>query len=129
MKDKTVLVSTVLCGFQMLFSIVVLGLSVTLTKDHYNRPYDSYVDISKASGAPTILPLRAGIGAVTIVAVILNCAIEWTDFLRRYINMVVDVIVILINVVGGIVSSTLKVWAMLVDTTSDHRVETWRKEL
>jgi hypothetical protein len=92
------LVSSVLRGFQTLFAIIVLGLSVTLVKDHNNHDeHEGY------PGPPAILPLAAAIGALSLVAAVFSLAIAWTDFLREYIEMLVDLVVIMANIVGGTV--------------------------
>jgi hypothetical protein len=90
--------STVLRGLQMLFSLVVIGLSVTLVKNHNNHGGEEGYP-----GPPTILPLSTGIGALSLVAAVFSLAIAWTNCLREYIEMVVDVVVIAANVVAGTV--------------------------
>ena len=100
------LVSSVLRGAQMLFGIIVLGLSVTLIKDQndhgdYPGPWSS---------APVALTLSAAIGALSLAAAILSLTIAWTDCLREYIEMLVDVIVVVANVVGvGVVGVVVMV--------------------
>jgi hypothetical protein len=98
------LASSALRGLQMLFGIVVLGLSVTLAKDHYDhRNWDDRYGISKA---PFILSLAAAIGGLSLVAAVFNLAIAWMEFLKGYIEMIVDVIIIVANVVGGSVGNS-----------------------
>ena len=90
--------SSVLRGFQMLLAVVVLGLSVTLIKDHNNHNR-----ISGFSSAPVILPLGVAIGAVTLVTAVFSLTVAWTNFVHEYIEMLVDVVIIMANVVGGMV--------------------------
>jgi hypothetical protein len=98
------LASSALRGLQMLFGIVVLGLSVTLVKDHYDhRNWDDRYGISKA---PFILSLAAAIGGLSLVAAVFNLTIAWMEFLKGYIEMIVDVIIIVANVVGGSVGNS-----------------------
>lgn len=92
--------SSGLRGLQMLFGIVVLGLSITLIKGQSKR----WDDGRTAPAPPTILPLAAAIGAVSLAAAIFSLVIAWTNLLREYIEMAVDVVVILLNIVGGVVS-------------------------
>lgn len=99
MKHKVDLfVSSGLRGFQMLFAVVVLGLSVTLIKGHY----DSHKTLPLPA-APFVLPLSAAIGAITFVAAIFNLAIAWTNFLRDYVEMLVDMVIIVANMAAGTV--------------------------
>jgi hypothetical protein len=92
------LASSVFRGLQMLFAVVVVGLSVTLVKNHNNHnDHEGY------PGPPIILPLATALGALSLVAAVLSLAIAWTNFLREYIEMLVDVVVIMANIVGGTV--------------------------
>ena len=79
------LVSSALRGSQALFAIVVLGLSVTLVKDHNNHD-----GIQGYPNVPTILPLAAAIGSLTLVAAVFSAVVAWTNFLREYMEMLVD---------------------------------------
>jgi uncharacterized membrane protein (UPF0182 family) len=94
-----IITSSALRGLQILFAIVVLGLSVTLVKDH--NDHDEGVDYSSI---PAILPIATGIGAISLVAAVFSLTIAWTNFLREYIEMLVDIVIVLINIVGGTVS-------------------------
>jgi hypothetical protein len=99
MPSKVNLVAgSVLRGLQMLFSIVVIGLSVTLVKDHIGHR-----DTKDFPGPLAILPLSTGIGAVSLVAAVFSFVIAWTNFLHEYFEIMVDVVTIAANVVGGIV--------------------------
>ena len=85
-------------GIQSLLGFIVLGLSVTLFKDH-NDPNG----VSGFTAAPLILPLSAAIGAFTLVAAVFNTLIAWTEFLKEHIQMLVDVVIIMVNLIGGTV--------------------------
>jgi hypothetical protein len=82
----------------MLFSLIVIGLSVTWVKNHNNHGGEEGYP-----GSPTILPLSTGIDALSLVAAVFSLAIAWTNCLRGYIEMMVDVVVIAANVVAGTV--------------------------
>lgn len=97
-------VTSALRGFQMLLAIVVLGLSVNLIKDHNNHVLTNDYDYTY-SPAPTVLSISAAIGGVTLVAVALNLVVAWTGCLREYIELLVDVILVVANLIGGIVSA------------------------
>jgi hypothetical protein len=90
--------STALRGLQILFSHIVIGLSVTLVKNHNNHGGEEGYP-----GPPTILPLSTGIGTLSLVAAVFSLAIAWTNCLREYIEMMVDMVVIAANVVAGTV--------------------------
>jgi hypothetical protein len=55
--------------------------------------------------APWTLSLATAIGALSLVAAVFSLVIAWTNLLREYIEMVVDVIVVVANMVGGVVST------------------------
>ncbi|KAH4608101.1 hypothetical protein HBH82_085900 [Parastagonospora nodorum] len=94
--------SSVLRGLQMLFGIVILGLSITLIKSQRKAWEGSALDII-APAPPTILPLAAAIGAISLAAAVFSLVIAWTNILREYIEMLVDVVVIMLNMVGGVI--------------------------
>jgi hypothetical protein len=103
MREKLNLFSgSVLRGFQMLFSIVVLGLSVTLVKT-YAGGWPKQTE--ERPSAPWTLSLATAIGALSLVAAVFSLVVAWTNLLREYIEMVVDVIVVVANMVGGVVST------------------------
>ncbi|KAF2823472.1 hypothetical protein CC86DRAFT_409383 [Ophiobolus disseminans] len=106
--------SSVLRGFQILLSIIVLGLSVTLFKNYNTQP--PIPDLSKA---PMILPLGAAIGSLSLIAAVFCLAIAWTNFLREYIEMLVDVVIVVVNVVGGMILA-LKLRGLKCGDNSDE---------
>jgi hypothetical protein len=100
------LCSTALRAFQILFAIVVLGLSATLIKNHGIRdPMYPYPELYN-TGLPMILPLATAIGVLSLLAAVFNLIIAWTDLLREHVEMLVDFIVAVANVVGGTVGLT-----------------------
>jgi uncharacterized membrane protein len=107
MSAKTSLLTcSLLRGLQILFAIVVLGISATLVKTHNSvadaeRKAQNGATFSKA---PAILSLFVAIGAFSLIAAVFNLCISWTEFLREYVEMFVDLVVILANAVGGMVS-------------------------
>jgi hypothetical protein len=106
--NPNLLSCSLLRGLQILFAIVVLGLSATLVTSH-NRTADILSksdDGIKFSRAPASLYLAAAIGALSLVAAVFNLCISWTEFLRKYVEMFVDVVVIVANLIGGMVSVT-----------------------
>ncbi|KAF2032181.1 hypothetical protein EK21DRAFT_110129 [Setomelanomma holmii] len=114
-----IIISSALRALQILFAVVVLGLSVTLVKDHNN--HGGYGDAGWSS-VPTILPLAAGIGAISLAAAILSLAIAWTNFLREYIEMLVDVVVIVVNIVGGTIIAIKLKGASCSDSSDENRL-------
>ena len=95
---KTLIPSSILRGLQSLLAIVVLGLSVTLIKGH--NP-DHYKDLS---GVPKLLFLAACIGGLTLAGAITGFVLACTEFLRGYFEVLIDIVVLLANLVGGVVS-------------------------
>lgn len=79
-------------GFQFLFGIVVLGLSVSLIRDHH------------WGNLPATLGFAAFVGGVTILGALLGLAATWVSFLEGAIGLIIDGVVALINTAGGIVS-------------------------
>ncbi|KAH7078887.1 marvel domain-containing protein [Paraphoma chrysanthemicola] len=110
-----ILTSSVLRGFQILFAIV-LGLSVTLVKDH-----NDHGGATDFPSAPAILPISTGIGAISLVAAVLSLAIAWTSFLREYIEMLVDVVIVMINIVGGTIIAIKLKGAKCADSSEENR--------
>jgi cytochrome bd-type quinol oxidase subunit 2 len=96
---KILIPSSILRGLQALFAIIVLGLSVTLIKTH-NPEHDS-----KVSHAPKILTCTAGIGGLTRAGALAGFVLAWTEFLRGYFEVVLDIGILLINLLGGVVRS------------------------
>jgi hypothetical protein len=103
MSSKLNLVSTsLLRGFQMLFAIVVIGLSTTLLKN-YTHGHD-IPSRAPTSPYPHIMPVAIIVGSLSLAAAVFNLVIAWTQFLREYIEMLIDVVVIFVNIVAGAVS-------------------------
>lgn len=78
-------------GFQLLFGIVVLGLSATLIAGH------------RWGGLPATLGFAAFVGAVIIIGSIIGIASKWVSMLEGKIGMLIDAVVALIATAGGIV--------------------------
>ena len=81
----------VLRGAQALFGIVVLGLSVTLIRGHH------WGDL------PASLGYGAFVGGLSFVAALIGLAATWFDFLGGIVGLVIDGIVALVNLAGGVV--------------------------
>jgi hypothetical protein len=94
---KTLIPSYILRGLQALLGIIVLGLSVTLIKGHDPRHLS-------LSHVPSLLPFAAGIGGLTLAGAFAGFMLAWTEFLRGYFEIVIDVVVLFANLVGGVVS-------------------------
>jgi hypothetical protein len=109
MPSKLNLSCSLLRGLQILFALVVLGLSATLVTTHnrtaveYSKNNEEGVTFSRA---PASWYLAAAIGALSLVAAVFNLCISWTEFLREYVEMFVDVVVFVANIIGGTVSLT-----------------------
>ena len=93
------LVSFALRGFQVIFAAVVLGLSVSLIRD---QGYKFGTDERYSS--PIILRFAAFVGGLTLLTAFVSIAAEFVSALQGKILFVIDAIITLINVAGGIVS-------------------------
>jgi hypothetical protein len=107
MQTKNLVSNSLLRGLQMLFAIIVIGLSVTLIKTHNttaaeaSKLSETYASFPKA---PTILSLAAAVGGLSLVAAVFNLCVTWTEFLSVYVETLTDVVVLAANVVVGLVS-------------------------
>ncbi|KAH3948971.1 hypothetical protein HBI70_124660 [Parastagonospora nodorum] len=77
-------------AFQLLFGIVILGLSVTLIRGHH------------WGALPATLGYAAFLGGVTIIAALIGIAAVWITFLEGIVGMAIDVFAALLNIAGGI---------------------------
>ncbi|KAI4951055.1 hypothetical protein J4E86_007564 [Alternaria arbusti] len=85
------LLNFVVRGFQALFGIVVLGISVSLIRGHH------------WGGLPASLGFSAFVGGVTILGAALGVAGLFFSFLDGMIGLIVDGVVAVINAAGGII--------------------------
>jgi hypothetical protein len=92
------IIASVLRGFQILFSLFIFGLSIMLVNDH-----NLHSGQPGWPRVPIVLPLAIAIGALSLLAAVFNLVIAWTEYLREYIEMAVDVVVVIANMVGGVV--------------------------
>ncbi|KAH8723893.1 marvel domain-containing protein [Phaeosphaeriaceae sp. PMI808] len=89
------LLNFALRGFQALFGIIILGLSVTLIKGiHWGS-------------LPSSIGYAAFVGGITVVAALVGLAATWVTFLEGWVGIIFDIVVALINLAGGI-TMTLK---------------------
>jgi hypothetical protein len=85
------IVNFALRGFQALFAIVVLGLSITLIRGH------------EWGSLPASLGFGAFVGGISLVAALIGLAATWVEFLGGLIGLVIDGVIALINIAGGVV--------------------------
>lgn len=78
-------------GFQALFGICVLGLSVTLIRGY------------KWGSLPASLGFTAFVGGFSFLMAVISAVINWKNILQGKIAMVTDMLVALLNVAGGVV--------------------------
>lgn len=81
-------------GAQALFGIVVLGLSVTLIRGHH------WGDLPASLGFGTF------IGGLSFVAALAGVAGIWFEFLGGMVGLVIDSVVALVNLAGGVVCNS-----------------------
>lgn len=86
------ILNVALRGVQALFGIIVLGLSVTLIRGHH------------WGSLPAGLGYGAFVGGLSFVAAFIGLAATWFDFLGGMVGLVIDGVVALLNLAGGVVS-------------------------
>lgn len=79
-------------GFQGLFAIVILGLSVDLIRGH------------KIGDLPATLSFAAFAAGLSIVGVIIGVAATWVEILQGIIGAAIDGVVAVVNLAAGVVS-------------------------
>ncbi|XP_014559198.1 hypothetical protein COCVIDRAFT_24469 [Bipolaris victoriae FI3] len=77
-------------GVQALFGIIVLGLSVTLIRGHH------------WGNLPAGLGYGAFVGGLSFVAAFIGLAATWFEFLGGMVGLVIDGVVALVNLAGGV---------------------------
>lgn len=88
------IITFALRGAQLLFSVVVLGLSVGLIKDH------------KIGSLPIPLGYAAFVGGITLLGAFIGIASNWVELLQGIIGAGIDAFLTLLNIAGGIVSQS-----------------------
>lgn len=83
-------------GCQIIFAAIILGLSVGLVRGQKE-------DLS----SPISLKYAAFVGAVSFIAGIFGIAAEFVSALQGKISMIIDGLITLINIAGGVVRCTL----------------------
>jgi hypothetical protein len=91
----TTIVNWVLRAFQVLFGVVILGLSITLIRNHH------------LGTLPSVLGYAAFLGGFTIVAALVGFAATWVSLLEGFIGMAIDGVATILNLAGGIVRTLL----------------------
>ncbi len=79
-------------GFQFLFGIVILGLSVSLIRSHH------------IGDLPGTLSFAAFVAGITIVGALVGLGGSFISILEGPVGLAIDAGVAVINLVGGIVS-------------------------
>ena len=86
------LVNFIVRGFQFIFGVVILGLSVSMIRDHH------------WGNLPSTLGFAAAVGGVTILGALIGITATWISLLEGFVGLIVDGFVAIINAAGGIVS-------------------------
>ena len=76
----------------MLFAIIILGLTVTLMREHH------------IGSLPKTLGFAAFVAAVSVIGAIVGFASIWVSSLQGVIGLVIDAVVVIVNSIGGAVS-------------------------
>ena len=96
-------------GFQLLFSFVIIGLSVTLMKGH------------KIGDAPVTTTYSIFTGAFGAITAVVCLAALWVDAIKGIIVMAIDALTALFYIAGGIVSFLLHMLPHIVMTSHQKR--------
>lgn len=102
------LVGFVLRGFQALFAIVVLGLSVTLIRGHH------------WGNLPAVLGFSAFVGGLSFLAALVGLAGSFFSFLEGTIGLIIDGVVAVINIAGGIVWFFPSTYIIMENNKANH---------
>lgn len=92
MVSTSPLLNFVLRGFQIVFASVVLGLSVGLVRAQI-----------EGSASPISLRYCSFVGGLSFLGAIIGMAAEWRDLLQGNIGLLIDAVVALVNIAGGVV--------------------------
>ncbi|KAF2867891.1 marvel domain-containing protein [Massariosphaeria phaeospora] len=84
-------VNFALRGAQALFSIVVIALSVTLIKGQVYK-----------KDQPATFGFSVFVGAISLLGALLGIAAHWLDVLQSIIGVAIDVLILIINLAGGV---------------------------
>jgi hypothetical protein len=88
-------------AFQALFSLVVLSFSIVLLKGH------------KEGTLPGSLCFAALVGLLSFIAALLSTAAYFRNFLNEQIANVIDGVILLLNLAGGIASTPIYVYDLM----------------
>ncbi|KAF2642985.1 hypothetical protein P280DRAFT_241617 [Massarina eburnea CBS 473.64] len=91
MTSTTPLINLTIRSTQLLFSIITLTLSASLVKGQHPH-----------LNAPTILKYATFAGAATLLAALVGLATEWASVLQGKVMLVVDFMVAVVNILGGV---------------------------
>lgn len=117
MSSGSPLVNFVLRGFQLVFASVVLGLSVSLVRGQM-----------PGSNSPISLRYCSFVGGLTFIAAIIGIAAEWVSALQGKVGLLIDGVVTLVNVAGGVVRCSPLVYlfrALLMGSTVTGHPDWW----
>jgi len=103
------IITFALRGAQVLFSVVVLGLSVGLIMDH------------KTGGLPATLGYVAFVGGISLLGAFIGIAAHWVELLQGIIGAGIDAFLTVLNIAGGIVSNLFYYSLMYVANTEIAR--------
>jgi hypothetical protein len=92
MSSPSPILNFVIRGFQILFAAVVLGLSVGMINGQWS-----------GLNSPISLRYTAFVGGITFLAGIIGIAAEWVSVLQGMVGLIIDGLITLFNIAGGVV--------------------------
>ncbi|KAF1958589.1 hypothetical protein CC80DRAFT_15112 [Byssothecium circinans] len=111
MSNQSPIINFSIRSFQAIFAITTLALSANLVRDQY-----------KDSSAPVVLKYATFTGAVTLIASLVGAAMQWVDMLQGKVILLVDGIIAVGNLAGGILLAAGIGLSKCGDTSDENRV-------
>ncbi|KAF9735401.1 hypothetical protein PMIN06_002613 [Paraphaeosphaeria minitans] len=105
-------------GFQILFAAVVLGLSVGMIKGQ-----------GPGLNSPISLRYTAFVGGVSFLTAIVGIASEWISILQGMVGLVIDGLVTLLNIAGGVLLAIQIGVPKCSDTSPENQLDLYHNHL
>lgn len=105
-------------GFQIVFAAVVLGLSVGMIKGQ--GPFLS---------SPISLRYTAFVGGISFLTGFVGIAAEWVSVLQGMVGLIIDGLIILLNIAGGVLLAIQIGVPKCSDTSDENRIELFKNHL
>ncbi|KAF2440785.1 hypothetical protein P171DRAFT_395514 [Karstenula rhodostoma CBS 690.94] len=118
MSSPSPILNFALRGFQVLFAAVVLGLSVGMIKGQ-----------GPGLNSPISLRYTAFVGGVSFLTAIIGIAAEWISVLQGMVGLVIDALVTLLNIAGGVLLAIQIGVPKCSDASDENRLKLYHNHL